>query len=173
MHLTAPSNWSRSIGTGGRDPSERVVTIAGMRIQTNDVLFTEGGDFDKLGRGTVWYGQIEPCLHQNHVFAVRPKPKRLIPEFLAYQASCEYGRRYFQLSSKQSTNLASIRSARYRHWRFSRCGDIWRKARATSWLPVNMGMPTPQPATYSVKGKAPLETAKRPGKRLSLKVLWR
>ncbi|HTQ83613.1 MAG TPA: hypothetical protein VMI47_10135, partial [Pseudolabrys sp.] len=31
MHLTAPSNWSRSIGTGGRDPSERVVTIAGMR----------------------------------------------------------------------------------------------------------------------------------------------
>ena len=32
MHLTAPSNWSRSIGTGGRDPSEQVVTIAGMRI---------------------------------------------------------------------------------------------------------------------------------------------
>jgi len=31
MHLTAPSNWSQSIGTGGRDPSERVVTIAGMR----------------------------------------------------------------------------------------------------------------------------------------------
>ena len=31
MHLTVPSNWSRSIGTGGRDPSERVVTIAGMR----------------------------------------------------------------------------------------------------------------------------------------------
>ncbi len=31
MHLRAPSNWSRSIGTGGRDPSERVVTIAGMR----------------------------------------------------------------------------------------------------------------------------------------------
>jgi hypothetical protein len=31
MHLTAPSNWSRSIGTGGRDPSEQVVTIAGMR----------------------------------------------------------------------------------------------------------------------------------------------
>ena len=31
MHLTAPSHWSRSIGTGGRDPSERVVTIVGMR----------------------------------------------------------------------------------------------------------------------------------------------
>jgi hypothetical protein len=35
MHLTAPSypapQWSRSIGTSGRDPSERVVTIVGMR----------------------------------------------------------------------------------------------------------------------------------------------
>jgi hypothetical protein len=31
MHLTAPSHWSRSIGTGGRDASERVVTIVVMR----------------------------------------------------------------------------------------------------------------------------------------------
>jgi len=37
MHLTVPSHWSRSIGTGGRDPSERVVTIVGMRTVT-DVL---------------------------------------------------------------------------------------------------------------------------------------
>jgi hypothetical protein len=39
MHLTAPSNWSRSIGTGGRDPSERVVTIAGMRSFSKLVIF--------------------------------------------------------------------------------------------------------------------------------------
>ena len=38
MHLTAPSNWSRSIGTGGRDPSEQVVTIAGMRSQLESGL---------------------------------------------------------------------------------------------------------------------------------------
>src|SRR3546814_17828054 len=41
-------------------------------LRKGDVLFTEGGDFDKLGRGTVWNGEIKPCLHQNHVFAVRP-----------------------------------------------------------------------------------------------------
>lgn len=79
-------------------------------LRKGDVLFTEGGDFDKLGRGTVWNGEIEPCLHQNHVFAVRPNPDRLLPQFLAYQAASQYGRRYFQLSSKQSTNLASINS---------------------------------------------------------------
>lgn len=45
--------------------------IERFSLQTGDVLMTEGGDFDKLGRGDVWNGQINPCLHQNHVFAVR------------------------------------------------------------------------------------------------------
>jgi hypothetical protein len=39
MHLTAPSHWSRSIGTDGRDASERVVMIAGMR----NLVDAEGG----------------------------------------------------------------------------------------------------------------------------------
>lgn len=86
------------------------------RLRAGDVLFTEGGDFDKLGRGTVWNGEIEPCLHQNHVFAVRPDIKKLLPEFLAFQAASEYGRRYFQLSSKQSTNLASINSTQLKQF---------------------------------------------------------
>ena len=75
-----------------------------------DVLFTEGGDFDKLGRGTIWNCEIEPCLHQNHVFAVRCKRDFLIPSFLSALAAGPYGRQYFQLCSKQSTNLASINS---------------------------------------------------------------
>jgi hypothetical protein len=43
MHLTAPSHWSRSIGTGGRDPSERVVTIVGMRMYRRHDLNTGFG----------------------------------------------------------------------------------------------------------------------------------
>ena len=42
------------------------------RLQPGDVLMNEGGDNDKLGRGAIWHGQIDPCIHQNHVFAVRP-----------------------------------------------------------------------------------------------------
>ena len=56
---------------------------------------TEGGDFDKLGRGDVWNGQIDPCLHQNHVFAVRPNPNLVDSHFLSAQAASEYGRLYF------------------------------------------------------------------------------
>jgi type I restriction enzyme, S subunit len=79
-------------------------------LQPNDVLMIEGGDFDKLGRGTIWRGQISPCLHQNHIFRVRPDTRYLLPEFLTLLSGSSYGKRFFMLSSKQSTNLASINS---------------------------------------------------------------
>ena len=84
--------------------------IARYKLDKGDVLMNEGGDFDKLGRGTVWDGQIEPCLHQNHVFRVRTDTNQLMPAFLALICTSPYGRRFFMLSSKQSTNLASINS---------------------------------------------------------------
>lgn len=79
-------------------------------LQVGDVLFTEGGDFDKLGRGTVWQGEIPNCVHQNHVFAVRMKNGQVLPYFLATYASSFWGRTYFLSCSKQTTNLASINS---------------------------------------------------------------
>lgn len=84
--------------------------VSRYRIEAGDVLMTEGGDFDKLGRGTVWNGEISPCLHQNHVFAVRVDRSALLPEFLAAYCAAEPGRRYFLGCSKQTTNLASINS---------------------------------------------------------------
>ncbi len=79
-------------------------------LQYGDVLLTEGGDFDKLGRGCMWRGQIESCIHQNHVFVVRTDSEQLLPEFLSYQTSSSYGKSYFLACAKQSTNLASINS---------------------------------------------------------------
>jgi type I restriction enzyme S subunit len=73
-------------------------------------LMTEGGDFDKLGRGTIWQGQIPICLHQNHIFRVRTDTRYLYPEFLTLISGSFYGKRFFILSAKQSTNLASINS---------------------------------------------------------------
>lgn len=79
-------------------------------LQRGDVLVTEGGDADKLGRGAVWYAQVDPCLHQNHVFSIRTDRSRLLPEFLALQLSSRRGRKYFLGCAKQTTNLASINS---------------------------------------------------------------
>jgi type I restriction enzyme S subunit len=47
----------------------RVDEVESYRLEPGDVLMTEGGDIDKLGRGTIWEGQIPDCLHQNHIFA--------------------------------------------------------------------------------------------------------
>lgn len=80
-------------------------------LQPGDVLMTEGGDFDKLGRGDVWEGQISPCLHQNHVFAVRPEPGKLNSYYLAALAASDHGRQYFLSCAKRTTNLASINSS--------------------------------------------------------------
>ncbi|PNI06239.1 restriction endonuclease subunit S [Vibrio diazotrophicus] len=85
-------------------------------LQAGDVLMTEGGDFDKLGRGDVWQGQISPCLNQNHVFAVRTDHKILLPYFLAALSGSSYGKTYFLSCAKRSTNLASINSTQLKEF---------------------------------------------------------
>ena len=41
--------------------------ISDCRLEFGDVLLTEGGDPDKLGRGTYWQEKIPECIHQNHI----------------------------------------------------------------------------------------------------------
>jgi len=77
-------------------------------LRKDDVVLTEGGDFDKLGRGFIWDGQIEPCVHQNHIFAVRPHRDRLSPNYFAYLIQSSYGRGYFLAVAHKTTNLACI-----------------------------------------------------------------
>lgn len=86
-----------------------VADLERYRLQPGDVLMNEGGDFDKLGRGHVWHGQIDPCIHQNHVFAVRPHG--VSPEWLNAWTGSAPAQFYFMGRAKQSTNLASISSS--------------------------------------------------------------
>lgn len=79
-------------------------------LRPGDVLMTEGGDLDKLGRGTVWQGELEGCLHQNHIFVIRPDPQRLNGRYLAYLTQSLYGRCYFESTGTRTTNLASTNS---------------------------------------------------------------
>ncbi len=79
---------------------------ATVELRPDDVLTTEGGDLDKLGRGHVWKGEISGCLHQNHILAVRCVLHNLKPMFLAYVTAAKYGRDYFEATGKKTTNLA-------------------------------------------------------------------
>ena len=76
-------------------------------LHHGDILFNEGGDRDKLGRGWVWEDQIENCIHQNHVFRARLTNGGFDPYFISMHANT-WGQRWFETHGKQTTNLASI-----------------------------------------------------------------
>lgn len=79
-----------------------------FRLEDGDILLTEGGDFDKLGRGCLWEGQVDPCIYQNHVFRVRPFPGKLNSRFFSHYLQSARARHYFLRCAKKTTNLASI-----------------------------------------------------------------
>jgi len=100
------------------DPLKSIeATAAEIRkysLQLGDILLTEGGDPDKLGRGAVWKGQVDPCIHQNHVFRVRLTDDRMTPEFLSRLLGSQRGKRYFLRMAKQTTGIASINMTQLR-----------------------------------------------------------
>lgn len=81
-------------------------------LMNRDILLTEGGDPDKLGRGAVWYNEIPNCIHQNHIFRVRVKSEsKIIPEYLSSLIGSNYGKLYFLRAAKQTTGIATINSS--------------------------------------------------------------
>lgn len=84
------------------------------RLQRSDLLLTEGGDPDKLGRGTLWGNELPNCIHQNHVFRVRLKTDAVQPLFLEWLIGSQRGKRYFLRSAKQTTGIASINMTQLR-----------------------------------------------------------
>ncbi len=79
------------------------------RLHDGELLMTEGGDRDKLGRGTVWHAEIDPCLHQNHIFALKTNDD-LSAEYVSFLSASLVGRDYFDVTANQSVHLASTNS---------------------------------------------------------------
>ncbi len=88
-------------------------TIEALCLYPGDILFTEGGDRDKLGRGWVWQGEIAECIHQNHIFRARPLVPGLVPELISWYGNA-FGQRYFMTEGVQTTNLASVSMTKLR-----------------------------------------------------------
>lgn len=83
-------------------------------LRVGDVLMTEGGDWDKLGRAAIWRNEISGCIHQNHIFRVRPPSSDVLPEWVVTYTNSLIGRAFFEDASKQTTNLASINMTQLR-----------------------------------------------------------
>jgi type I restriction enzyme S subunit len=83
-------------------------------LKDGDILITEGGDWDKVGRTAIWKNQIPACLHQNHVFKARLYIGEIKKEWIELVFNSSVGRDYWENASKQTTNLASINMTQVR-----------------------------------------------------------
>ncbi|MEZ4771958.1 MAG: restriction endonuclease subunit S [Bacteroidia bacterium] len=88
------------------------VEIPRYLLKLGDILVTEGGDIDKLGRGTIWNSEIDPCIHQNHIFSVRLISPGISTKFISIVFGADYGRKYFTHTANKTTNLASTNSTK-------------------------------------------------------------
>ena len=88
--------------------------IEQYRLLPDDVLMTEGGDPDKVGRGAIIKEPLENCIHQNHIFRVRLDESVILPEFFAEYLQQQRSKRYFLGCAKQTTGIASINMTQLR-----------------------------------------------------------
>ncbi|MCG3783646.1 restriction endonuclease subunit S [Delftia acidovorans] len=89
-----------------------------FQLLSGDLLITEGGDWDKVGRTAIWRDELKFCLHQNHVF----KARGISPDWNSVWAELYLNsgdaRVYFASSAKQTTNLASINMTQLKNCAF-------------------------------------------------------
>lgn len=83
-------------------------------VKKRDLLITEGGDWDKVGRTAIWNAVIDLIAHQNHVFRARLVLDEQNEHWVEKYLNSGFARAYFADSSKQTTNLASINKTQLR-----------------------------------------------------------
>ena len=86
-----------------------------FHLQPFDVLMTEGGDPDKLGRGAIIQNPPKDCIHQNHIFRVRVDSSGLLPQYLEEYLQHPKAKKYFLGCAKQTTGIASINMTQLRN----------------------------------------------------------
>ena len=92
--------------------------VGKYELKPDDLLITEGGDWDKVGRTAIWKGAIAPCLNQNHVFRARKLVSHWNVKWTEMYLNSAIARDYFAGASKQTTNLASINMTQLRGCQF-------------------------------------------------------
>ncbi|ENO3978701.1 restriction endonuclease subunit S [Aeromonas veronii] len=100
--------------TGIKSVELPVDEVEKYQVLTGDLLITEGGDWDKVGRTAIWADEMPYVAHQNHVFKARTFLQEQDESWLEMFLNGPSARDYFAGSSKQTTNLASINKTQLR-----------------------------------------------------------
>jgi len=82
--------------------------VSNFGLRKDDLLVVEGnGSPSQIGRAAIWDGSIEPCVHQNHLIRVRPKPG-LSPAYLEIVWNSPQNREILTAVSSSSSGLHTL-----------------------------------------------------------------
>lgn len=77
-------------------------------VKDGDLLIVEGnGSIDQIGRSAIWGGQIDPCLHQNHLIKVRFSDRR-IAEWIQVWLQSPWGRKELEAQASSTSGLHTL-----------------------------------------------------------------
>lgn len=79
------------------------------RLIKGDVLVIEGnGSAEQIGRTALFSGEIEDCVHQNHVIRVRPNQNKIVPEYLNAYFNSPSGQTQMRERSRTTSGLFNL-----------------------------------------------------------------
>lgn len=85
------------------------VELSRCRLEWGDILIVEGnGSLDHIGRNAIFRGEIEDCIHQNHVIRVRLDRKKAEPEFISRYLNSDLGKAQMIEKAKTTTGLHTL-----------------------------------------------------------------
>ena len=85
-----------------------------VRLMPDDLLIVEGnGSGTQIGRSAIWNGQIDPCVHQNHLIRVRLKDGAL-PLYVQTFLSSPEGRRQITTKAVNTSGLHTLSTGKIR-----------------------------------------------------------
>lgn len=84
------------------------------RLRRGDLLVVEGnGSPDQIGRSALWQGEIDPCVHQNHLIRVRPG-RALNPNYLNFFWNAPSTAAAVQSVASSTSGLYTLSTAKVR-----------------------------------------------------------
>lgn len=79
-----------------------------VKLEKHDLLFVEGnGSLDQIGRVALWNGQIENCVHQNHLIKVRLSDK-VLPKYVLHFFCSSSGRNNIKEKANSTSGLHTL-----------------------------------------------------------------
>lgn len=90
------------------------VELEKLRLKRGDLLIVEGnGSVSEIGRSAIWNGEVEDCVHQNHIIRVR-FGNGVLPEYVDALVNSPWGQTNIQRVASSTSGLHTLSVSKVR-----------------------------------------------------------